>query len=316
MERYQLVTALITTHNRLNLLKRAVESVLNQTYPNIELVIVDDASTDSTQEWCKSLIEYSSNALPPIRYIRIQPADSKGGNYARNVGIKAARGKYVAFLDDDDEWLPDKVSLQVVVHQQYNCGVVYGGRIVEKIATDGTATFLPCSITRLIPYQGDVSKKILTDIFTTTSILSVSRDLLFDVGLFDENLKFWQEYELSIRLAQKTPFYFVDKPVIHYRVDEKDPARLTNKYFAWKQAVKYVHQKHESLYQSLTTIDKIKSHVLVWEDASNRARTCGLTVQYIWYRGLYRSWRLGHSIRNGAVQPRMRRLLYKIGLNK
>lgn len=89
----KLVTAIITTHNRLELLKRAIESVYAQTYKCIELIVVDEASMDGTGDYCKKL---------PLQYIFIPKAESRGGNYARNLGIKAAKGEYVAFLDEDD----------------------------------------------------------------------------------------------------------------------------------------------------------------------------------------------------------------------
>ena len=92
----KLVSAIITTHNRAELLTRAIESVLGQTYQEMEVIVVDDASTDNTSDVC---------AKYPIKYIYIPEAESQGGNYARNLGIRAAKGEYCAFLDDDDYWL-------------------------------------------------------------------------------------------------------------------------------------------------------------------------------------------------------------------
>ena len=97
------VSAVITTHNRCELLLKAIESVKNQTYKNIEIIVVDDASSDSTLDKCR--------ILDGIKYIRINT--SKGGNYARNVGIKNSSGHYIAFLDDDDEWYPTKIEKQL-----------------------------------------------------------------------------------------------------------------------------------------------------------------------------------------------------------
>ena len=84
----KLVSAIITTNNRLELLKRAIESVRTQTYSNMECIVVDDASTDGTYEYCQG---------QPVRYLYIPPEESKGGNYARNRGIEMAQGEYVAF---------------------------------------------------------------------------------------------------------------------------------------------------------------------------------------------------------------------------
>ena len=85
-----LVSAIITTHNRCELLVRAIESVLSQTYSELECIVVDDASEDETPEVCKRY---------PVIYIQIPKEESRGGNYARNLGIKASKGAYCAFLE-------------------------------------------------------------------------------------------------------------------------------------------------------------------------------------------------------------------------
>lgn len=206
-----LVTAIITTHNRKKLLKRAVESVFKQTYANIELIVVDDASTDGTDEYCQAL---------PLQYIYIPKEESKGGNYARNQGVKAAKGEYVAFLDDDDYWLPEKIKKQVALIEEKDCELVHCGRRLELVQSDGSVVYKD---TQPNPFHyGDMKKKILLTICTTTTCILAKRRALFDVGLFDENLRFWQEYELTIRLAQRKPFYFVNEPLSVYRVDTKD----------------------------------------------------------------------------------------------
>ena len=124
----KLVSAIITTHNRLELLKRAIESVRTQTYSNMECIVVDDASTDGTYEYCQG---------QPVRYLYIPPEESKGGNYARNRGIEMAQGEYVAFLDDDDCWLPEKTTKQVRLLEEKRCGLVYCDLTVENVSDKG-----------------------------------------------------------------------------------------------------------------------------------------------------------------------------------
>lgn len=267
----KLVTAIITTHNRINLLKRAINSVLAQTYPNIELIIVDDASDDGTSIYCKDL---------PLQYVYIPKSESKGGNYARNKGIKAAKGEYIAFLDDDDYWLPEKIEKQVTLIEKHDCDLVHGGKILEIIS--------PTHITYKmslpdINHWGDMHKKILFTICTTTTNILVKKDALFDVGLFDENLSFWQEYELTIRLAQRKPFYAVNEPLSVYRVDSKDKNRLTNKYKPWKEAVKYIYNKHITLYTQLNLLEKIQVYILYIGDAAIRCQSSGLISKYYKY---------------------------------
>ena len=124
-----LVSAIITTHNRIELLKRAILSVKNQTYPNIEIIVVNYNSNDGTTEYLNKLSDSSSNIL----HVYISPDESRGGNYARNQGINNAGGDYVAFLDDDDEWMPEKIEKQMELFQQDPLyGMVYCGRRIEK----------------------------------------------------------------------------------------------------------------------------------------------------------------------------------------
>lgn len=260
----KLVTAIITTHNRLSLLKRAIDSVYAQTYSNIELIVVDDASTDGTLEYCKNL---------PLQYIYIPKEESKGGNYARNQGIRAAKGEYVAFLDDDDYWLPEKIQKQVALIESKDCELVHCGKRLEIVKGEKVKyrDLLPNPLE-----YGDMHKKILLTICTTTTNILAKRDALFEVGLFDENLRFWQEYELTIRLAQRKPFYFVNEVLSVYRIDTSDKHRLTNKYEEWKDAVKYIHKKHAALYDRLNLLERLRVHLLVMGDAVNRSKASGL----------------------------------------
>lgn len=271
----ELVTAIITTHNRLNLLKRAIDSVFAQTYNNIELIVVDDASTDGTFKYCTQ---------QPLHYIFIPKEESKGGNYARNQGVRAAKGKYVAFLDDDDYWLPTKIEKQVALIESKDCELVHCGRKLEIVKGDKVTyrDLLPNPLD-----YGDMHKKILLTICTTTTNILAKRDALFEVGLFDENLRFWQEYELTIRLAQRKPFYFVNEVLSVYRIDTSDCHRLTNKYEKWKDAVRYIHEKHARLYGRLNSIERFRVKLLVMNDASLRCKSAGMKKYYslfaCWY---------------------------------
>lgn len=268
-----LVSAIITTRNRKVLLMRAIESVLAQTYSNIECIVVDDASSDETQSYCES--------CESIRYIRISEENSRGGNYARNLGIKEAKGKYIAFLDDDDCWLPEKIEKQVCLLKMKQCAFVYCGRCLEYVGKEDVT----CEKELLSPlYEGNLSLSILTSICATTSTILVEKNILFEAGLFDEKLKFWQEYELTIRLAQLTHFYFVDEPLCVYRIDSSDSQRLTNKYYLWKRTVLYIREKHEFLYAKLGFSQKIQYYRMVLRDAALRCKNSRLYVHYCFFK--------------------------------
>lgn len=211
-----MVSAIITTHNRKELLKRAIESVLAQTYKDLECIVVDDASTDGTNELCQSY---------PVQYIYIPKEESKGGNHARNIGIKASKGTYCAFLDDDDYWLPEKIEKQRALIQEKQCELVYCGRRLEYILPEITQ-YKDC-----LPdprWCGNMQKLILQYICCTTSTILASRQALINVDFFDESLRYWQEYELTIRLAQRHPFYFINECLCVYRINVGDTDRLTN----------------------------------------------------------------------------------------
>src|SRR3989338_8677774 len=99
------VSVIIPTHNRPELLKRAVKSVLNQTYKDLEVIVVDDGLEKRADE--------TVNSFNDSRLKYIQHPEEKGGSAARNTGIKNSSGEFIAFLDDDDEWLPEKLEIQI-----------------------------------------------------------------------------------------------------------------------------------------------------------------------------------------------------------
>lgn len=252
---------------------RAVKSVICQTYKNIELIVVDDASDERSDNL---LSEYS------LHYIYIPKEESKGGNYARNIGILKAKGDYVAFLDDDDYWLPQKIEKQIELISKQSCEFVYCGRIIERLLADGGTEFRD-----VLPYpfpEGNMKKNVLLRPICCTTTILVSKKALYEVGLFDEDLAFWQDYELTIRLAQITPFYFVHEPLCVYRENCNERQRLTNQYDGWKRAVKYIHKKHHNLYKTLSIEDRINVNLYVWFDAILRCKVSNMKWRGLYYR--------------------------------
>lgn len=256
-----LVSAVITTHNRKQLLKRAIDSVLLQTYNNLECIVIDDASVDGTNKYIEDYI-----TTEKIRYIYIPPDQSKGGNYARNQGILASNGEYVAFLDDDDEWLPEKIELQVAAISN-RVEFIYTGAIIEK----NYVHRYDDSCNRKY-YEGNLSKEILVHILTVTSTIMVKKEILIEVGLFDENLKYWQEYDLCIRVLQKTNAKCINKGLVLYRIVTTDNKRLSNKILGWEDTVKYIESKYNAEIEALSCKDKNRRLLYVCIDGVNRAK--------------------------------------------
>jgi len=228
----ELVSAIITTHNRAELLSHAIDSVLSQTYNNIECIVVDDASNDGTSVLCKN---------ERITYVYIPPEESKGGNYARNLGIKNAKGTFVAFLDDDDEWMPTKIEKQVALLKEKQCSMVYCLRQYLYIANGAVSKTMNELSNK--PF-GKLKDKIFEHYITSTSCLLVEKEALEALGGFDEKLRKWQEYDLMIRMAEKSEIHYVEEPLCKYRFDVSDTQRISNDFDRVLETVQYFRTKY------------------------------------------------------------------------
>lgn len=266
------VSIVITTKNRCELLENAIRSVLSQTVKNIECIVVDDASTDDTQK------KYANDSR--IVYVRIDEKDSRGGNYARNQGLMKASGNVVAFLDDDDEWMPQKLEKQLELLDKHPGSVIFCGRLFKKVF-DGKF-----NIQTVIPpqkFSGDLSRLIRTTYVTSTSCLLFPKKLLDRVGYYDEKLTFWQEYELCIRLAQVAEFYFVPEALV-VCLDRADiVARVSNKVLNWKDNTTYIRNKHKELYENLTFKENWMYHATLFKDAFRRHQRANKKVKAFYY---------------------------------
>ena len=236
----KLVSVIIPTHNRADLLPRAIESVLKQTYTNFEIIIVSDGSTDNTEAVVK---KYSENDYR-VKYIGYTPA--RGGNVARNTGIEASKGEYVAFLDDDDEWLPEKLQRQVdLLDSDDSVGLVYTG--VHIIYVNEKVEYNSMSKER-----GDLKKRILIDnCVGTTSTVVLRKSILQKSGMFDVKLKALQDFDLWIRIAQHSKVDVVSQPMINYYnyLGKKQISAVTQKYV---DAFGYINSKYENEMRELT----------------------------------------------------------------
>ncbi len=231
------VSVIIPTYNRAHLIGRAIRSVLNQTYTDFELIVVDDASADNTEEVVKNIKD------PRIRYI--QHKINKGGAATRNTGIKASKGKFIAFQDSDDEWLLEKLEKQMRFFNivSDDVGVIYCG----FLRWDGkSAAYIPSS--KIIVKEGDISKQILYGNFVSTQTLLIRKECLEQSGLFDEQLPRLQDWDLIIRLSKICHFHLIDEPLVMVYVM---PDSISNNNDAWVKANEIILEKHyEILKQS------------------------------------------------------------------
>lgn len=239
-----LVSVIITTKNRASILKTAINCAINQTYRNLEILIVDDGSTDNTLEVCQEYSKIDSRVI----YKKIEYLNNKGGNHARNVGILACKGEYIAFLDDDDEWEIEKIEKQMnFLKYNPNFSLVCTDFINRYIFNNKIYSYKshiePASEKKHYMVNGSVS---------ITSTILVKKDAIIDIGMFDEELKAFQEVEMSYRIRQKYDIGFIPEPLIiynHYCND--DSAAISNSVYKYLQSIEYVNKKYKFILDNL-----------------------------------------------------------------
>lgn len=188
------VSVVLTTYNRLPLLREAVASVIGQTFDDWELIVVDDGSTDDTREYLETIDD------PRVRPIGLE---HRGITSARNAGLRLARGEWVAFFDSDDLWLPEKLEWQLRrVAAQPTCRWSYTR--YSFIDTNGTS--LPERSNLLpLPVSGHILEPLLKfEVSTAVPTMLVQRSLIEEIGGFDATMLFLSDYDFILRLAARS----------------------------------------------------------------------------------------------------------------
>jgi glycosyltransferase involved in cell wall biosynthesis len=204
------VSVIIPTHNRAASLGCAIVSVLHQTFQDFEILVVDDASQDNTVQILSNFNDHR------IKYIHHET--NKGGSAARNTGIMLSSSRYIAFLDDDDEWMPSKLAqqIQAIENSPFRTGGIYTGYlIVDRETGRILGQHIPSK-------EGDLSSKLYVSnwIGGTSSVL-LRRECFEKVGPFDEQLSSFQDYDMWIRIAKVFHFSYLRDPLLKYYVHGK-----------------------------------------------------------------------------------------------
>jgi glycosyltransferase involved in cell wall biosynthesis len=224
------VSVIIPTCNRAELLRSAIESVLHQTFQDFEIVIIDDASRDHTPEVVTNFKDTR------IKLIRHQV--SQGAAEARNTGIMNSSGEYIAFLDDDDEWLPDKLQIQVdlLENSSPEVGAVYTNRFTIDRASGRV----------LHERNSKISLDISKGNFITTSSVLLRRKCFEEFGLFDKNIPAVEDYDMWFRMSKKFSFELIEKPLIKYYIHENN---ISFNYEKKIRGLEALYKKHHNLFK-------------------------------------------------------------------
>jgi len=207
------VSVVIPTYNSADTLSRAIDSVLNQTFADFELIVVDDASEDSTED---VISDYGD------RVAFYQHNVNRGGSAARNTGIKHANGQYISFLDADDEWLPEKLELQVNELQKApdTCVAVYCNRSYVTNYSGKIREFFARLVgtgININNYEGgdELIKEILLMNFSTgASTLVVKKDTIEEIGGFNPNYPRHQDWEFLIRVLKEGKLIHINQSLV------------------------------------------------------------------------------------------------------
>jgi len=202
------VSVIVPTYNRANLIGEAIDSVLSQTFGDFELIVVDNYSTDNTESVVKSYLDKR------IRYYK----NHNHGlvSVSRNFGIEKSGGEYIAFLDDDDLWLPQKLEKQLLLMDSHReLGLVYSDR--HSIDSNGNLVGETC-FRSVKPFRGHVFNELIVVNFIPQLTVLVRRQVLDMVGAFNLKYKIAQDYDLWLRIAVRYPIDFTEEPLAEYRI--------------------------------------------------------------------------------------------------
>lgn len=224
-----LVSVVIPTRNRRERLREAIASVQAQDWPALEVIVVDDASADGTDAMMSALASTDTR----IRYLR--NATPLGGSGARNAGIHLATGKYIAFLDDDDIWLPGKLAHQYVL-----------------LSSNPATAAVSCSFILSVPGRADVVRQLhaphneqellRANHLGGASVCFARRQRLLDIGGFDPALRSGQDWDLWLKLHASGPIKVCAEPLVRYIMHADE--RITGNAMAQYTGRRKIHLRY------------------------------------------------------------------------
>lgn len=225
-KKISMVSVVLPTYNRADRIGRTIQSILNQTYKYLEVIVVSDGSTDKTKEVVLGIKD--------PRILFIEQENSGGAACPRNTGIRAAKGEYIAFCDDDDVWMPEKLEKQIrALEENPDCELCYTDML--RFDETGKEWTLendngPCDLNSLMYVN-------------TVPISSVffRRKLIDEVGVFNESKSIGssEDYEFLLRCAAKTKFYYINEYLLKYWSGDQRMTKLDSRQ-SFKTHYKYL----------------------------------------------------------------------------
>jgi len=286
------VSVIIPTYNRANYICDAIDSVLNQTYQDFEIIVVDDGSTDNTREILKQYIKDKK-----IRYLY---QENKGVSSARNKGIEEVNGEYVAFLDADDIWYSEKINLQInELENNYKLGLV--GSFMDTIDEKGNK--LGVLKPKIDP--GDSFESTLFYGSPAPSTFVLRKACIDEIGNFDEKQSMFADLDLFLRITEKYSVKTINKSLGAYRVHSTNMS--SNDYRVYQEQIIFSKKwllKCSSRKNQKILINKIKKYSLLLSKISLKQ------INFIKYFLIFFKYYLISLLRNRKRLLEMRSILF------
>ncbi|HEV2456074.1 MAG TPA: glycosyltransferase [Verrucomicrobiae bacterium] len=199
------VSVVIPAYNRAHCVAAAVESVFAQTFKDIEIIAIDDGSSDGTQD---ALVQFGDR-------IQLLCQDNRGVSSARNAGVRAARGQWIAFLDSDDRWHPEKLECQIAALKKYNGRVCFTRCVNHHDQLLRDIDFIAADLCEpgIFYVKNAVDSVCISPRHPLIQTMVADKSLLEQIGLFDESFPAAEDAELIFRMSFFTGFLYVDRPL-------------------------------------------------------------------------------------------------------
>lgn len=212
------VSVIIPTYNRKDLVLETINSVLKQTFKDYEIIVVDDGSTDGTQLELSYLVHSGK-----LRYVY---QENNGLASARNRGIDESVGRYLAFLDSDDIWLPSKLEKQVaMLEKDPHCAMVYtDSRNFNEYGLSPVSRLVSSDKNTM---AGMIWEYLVMGNFINPSTVLIRKTVIGQVGYFDTALKMGEDWDFWMRIAHKNRIGFIDEALVHYRIHSNNMTKNT-----------------------------------------------------------------------------------------
>ncbi|MCG2721188.1 MAG: glycosyltransferase, partial [Thermodesulfovibrionales bacterium] len=240
------ISVVIPTYNREKFLPRAIDSVLRQSHPVSEILVIDDGSTDNTLQ----LIKMAQQHFPLIKYIRLDK--NSGAQNARHVGIHRATGEWLGFLDSDDEWLPDRVNLALEAAERENISVTHCEYIRQHLDGRQFLQHVP-------PLRGDVYLDFLKSTNSSFPGLLLKKECLFAIGGLDTSLIAWQEWDVLLRLSKAYKFAYIPQPLFIWHWH--DEPTISKDEYRSNKGYQQIFEKHEKEILEEAGLDVVMNHL-------------------------------------------------------